>query len=417
MPGATLPEIGAPGRDRGARARILQNAEFCRFEARTSIYIMQQLPTYRKSNSPYLLKTSLNLSPKRFAEKLWTFSVSPFPNLQQAFCSSRCSTEHSTQRYGSKNSTLPEVQNQYPMNPRLFTYKGKEIGPSTTGRITTVPFHSLVQCPLTKEMMVSPLVDEAIQKWKDPPPTSCTTLQTGSPSTFSKCSRPLPHFQKRAAAPPFTTHNWSPRGSRRTSHLSSEHGRKQCPTTTNGRQLPHVQLSQQRQWSAVCQGVNVRPAVVESRCPLGSGRPSVMGCQRGRAVRCQHSCQSGHAFGATIHLLRSTLRQLRRTNDIREFHRRRSFQTKLEVVVLRGTLDGRTNLGWQLMRMPVTTPPGCQNACNYADFIQSGQSVVLSLILCMRYNALMCDELYGDERLEEVLNEENLVDVEVKTEQ
>ncbi|KOM25329.1 hypothetical protein LR48_Vigan97s001900 [Vigna angularis] len=55
-----------------------------------------------------------------------------------------------------------------------------------------------------------------------------------------------------------------------------------------------------------------------------------------------------------------------------------------EVVVLRGTLDERTNLGWQLMRMPVTTPPGCVNSCNYADFIQSGQSVVLSFILYVR---------------------------------
>ncbi|KOM39016.1 hypothetical protein LR48_Vigan03g239800 [Vigna angularis] len=57
--------------------------------------------------------------------------------------------------------------------------------------------------------------------------------------------------------------------------------------------------------------------------------------------------------------------------------------------------DVPTNLGWQLMRVPVTTSPGCTNT----EATQSSYSP---------------DK--GDERLEELLEEENLVDVEVKTE-
>ncbi|KOM45223.1 hypothetical protein LR48_Vigan06g052900 [Vigna angularis] len=65
----------------------------------------------------------------------------------------------------------------------------------------------------------------------------------------------------------------------------------------------------------------------------------------------------------------------------------------------------RTNLGWQLMRMPVTTPPGC--------------AIVVATREIHTVRTISCVEFYfvqGDERLEEALNEENLVDVEVKTE-
>ncbi|KOM33979.1 hypothetical protein LR48_Vigan02g012900 [Vigna angularis] len=121
------------------------------------------------------------------------------------------------------------------------------------------------------------------------PVDTCIPLLIFEPSILDTC--PLcvnVCLEKRAST-------WRPRGSRRACHLSSTHGRQQCPTPTDERQLSHAQLSQ-----------------------------SIVGT---------------------------------------------------------GTLDERTNLGWQLMRMPVTTPPGCANACNYADFIQSGQSVVLSFIL------------------------------------
>ncbi|KOM56239.1 hypothetical protein LR48_Vigan10g213100 [Vigna angularis] len=69
---------------------------------------------------------------------------------------------------------------------------------------------------------------------------------------------------------------------------------------------------------------------------------------------------------------------------------------KLEVLVLMIIWTDRINLGWQLMRVPVTTSPGCTNT----EATQSSYSP---------------DK--GDERLEEALNEENPVDVEVKIEQ
>ncbi|KOM52272.1 hypothetical protein LR48_Vigan09g093100 [Vigna angularis] len=67
-----------------------------------------------------------------------------------------------------------------------------------------------------------------------------------------------------------------------------------------------------------------------------------------------------------------------------------------EVLVLVVIWTDRTNLGWQLMRVPVTSSPGCTNT---------------------EATQIPYSPDKEDEGLEEALNEENLIEVEVKTEQ
>ncbi|KAG2409477.1 uncharacterized protein HKW66_Vig0001420 [Vigna angularis] len=202
-------------------------------------------------------------------------------------------------------------------------------------------------------------------------------------------------FEKRAST-------WRPRGSRRARHISRAHGRQTVPDTTVERQLSHAQLNQSTVGTCVrrsgeqCVSQEERAsAVVEDAWQQCSGRPSVMGCQRSGGVRCQRNCQILSSFSLhslhpslskepPLHLLRSvSSAQLKDA-------RRGTPEGRSEVLVLVIIWTDRTNLGWQLMRVPVTTSPGCMNT-------EATQK--------------------RDERLEELLEEENLVDVEVKTEQ
>ncbi|KOM49561.1 hypothetical protein LR48_Vigan08g038800 [Vigna angularis] len=209
--------------------------------------------------------------------------------------------------------------------------------------------------------------------------------------------------------------------------------------------LPLVEVSQQHRWSAGYQTVNVRPTVVGYTCPPESGRPAwavrknrrggvrwrVRTCAGGEESKSEifelilHSSLhaslcfiSENSFSSlalcilssfSLHSLlslslslslrnycfissNSGFRQRGRTHDIQGFQRGRS----VGEAGLRGSEFG---LGVRLN----------SGLTSVGDKDLSGER------LCASVNVRSFPE--GDERLEELLEEENLVDVEVKTKQ
>ncbi|KOM28060.1 hypothetical protein LR48_Vigan499s000400 [Vigna angularis] len=129
MPGATLPEAGAPGRDRGARARILQNAEFCRFEARTSKELV-----YSTAGASSAVPFSILSAQSHYEVKFQTFSASPLDAASFLFSFSRTCSKFSP-------SSRCRIQNS--LQSLVLSLRRKELVYSTAGASSAVPFSIL----------------------------------------------------------------------------------------------------------------------------------------------------------------------------------------------------------------------------------------------------------------------------------